>query len=47
VDWKVDNGQFEMDIEVPINCEAKVYLPQETNYTAVKSGKYSFKKRLQ
>lgn len=47
VDWKVDNGQFEMDIEIPVNCEAKVYLPQETHYIPVKSGKYSFKKRLQ
>ena len=46
VDWKVDNGQFEMDVEVPVNCEANIYLPQETNYTTVKGGKYSFKKRL-
>lgn len=46
VNWKVDNGQFEMDVEVPVNCEAKVFLPNETNYTAVKSGKYSFRKKL-
>ena len=46
VDWKVHNGQFEMDVEVPVNCEAKVYLPQETNYTTVKSGKYNFRKNL-
>ena len=46
VDWKVDNGEFEMDVEVPVNCETKVYLPQETNYTTVKSGKYSFRKIL-
>lgn len=46
VDWKVDNNLFEMDIEVPVNCEAKVYLPQETGYTAVKSGKYKFKKKF-
>ncbi|MGI6046882.1 MAG: family 78 glycoside hydrolase catalytic domain [Petrimonas sp.] len=46
VNWKVDNGQFEMDVEVPVNCEAKVFLPNETNYITVKSGKYSFKKKL-
>lgn len=46
VKWKVDNGQFEMDIEVPVNCEAKVYLPQETIYTTVKSGKHHFRKEL-
>jgi len=46
VDWKVDDGQFEMEIEVPVNCEAKVYLPQETDYTTVKSGKYKFKKKF-
>lgn len=46
VKWKVDNGQFVMDIEVPVNCEAKVYLPRETGYTTVKGGKYHFSKEL-
>lgn len=46
VDWSVNNGQFEMDIEVPFNCEAKVYLPKEAEYIIAKSGKHNFKKRL-
>ncbi len=46
VHWKIDDGLFKMDVEIPVNCEAKVYLPHETNYTTVKSGKYSFEKKL-
>lgn len=46
INWEVNDGQFEMEIEVPVNCTAKVYLPKENSYTTVKSGKYSFKKRI-
>lgn len=42
VNWKIDGDQFKMDISVPPNCTAKVYLPKESNYKSVGSGSHSF-----
>ena len=45
VDWRVEEGHFIMDLSVPFNCQAKVYLPGEENYKIVQSGTYSFRKK--
>lgn len=42
VNWKITDGQFKMDISIPHNCTAKVYLPQENDYKSVGSGNHSF-----
>src|SRR5690554_3801642 len=46
VDWRVEEGHFIMDLSVPFNCQAKVYLPGEENYELVQSGTYSFRNEL-
>lgn len=46
VDWKRDGDDFTLDIVIPANCSADVYLPGETQPKAVKSGKYSFSSKL-
>lgn len=42
VNWKIDGNEFKMDISVPHNCTAKVYLPQQDDYKSVGSGNHSF-----
>ena len=42
VNWKIDGDQFKMDLSVPHNCTAKVYLPQQEDYKDVGSGHHSF-----
>lgn len=41
VDWKRDNGQFMIDVSIPVNSSAKVVLPNKEVHN-VGSGKYSF-----
>ncbi|WP_352421171.1 glycoside hydrolase family 78 protein [Proteiniphilum sp.] len=42
VNWKIDGDQFRMDLSVPHNCTAKVYLPQQEDCLSVGSGNHSF-----
>jgi hypothetical protein len=42
VNWRIDDDQFKMNLSVPHNCTAKVYLPQQDDYKAVGSGNHSF-----
>lgn len=42
VNWKIDGDQFKMDLTVPHNCTANVYLPQQDSYKVVGSGNHSF-----
>lgn len=44
VDWKRESDMFTLNISVPANCTAKVYLPQETSYNEVGSGNHTFTK---
>lgn len=46
VKWKKDNNIFTMDVSIPDNCSAEVYLPKEKNGKKIGSGHYSFKKVL-
>ena len=41
VNWKIDGNQFKMDISIPHNCSAKVYLPQREDWISVGSGEHS------
>ncbi|MEA5081363.1 MAG: glycoside hydrolase family 78 protein [Dysgonamonadaceae bacterium] len=46
VDWKIENEKFTMNISIPENCKAKVYLPGEELFKEVGSGAYSFSKNI-
>ena len=41
-DWKIAAGQFRLEVTIPGNTTAKVYLPGETAAREVASGKHSF-----
>jgi len=42
VNWRIDGDQFKMNLSVPHNCTAKVYLPQQEDYKAIGAGHHSF-----
>lgn len=46
VNWKIEGNQFKMNISIPHNCTAKVYLPDEDDYKSVGSGNHSFAKKI-
>lgn len=46
VDWRVNENQFTLEVSIPFNSKAKVYLPGEDKYELIQSGTYSFKKNL-
>ncbi|MDD4778441.1 MAG: glycoside hydrolase family 78 protein [Fermentimonas sp.] len=46
VDWKNENGTFTLNVSVPVNCTAKIYLPNESQFKTVGSGKHTFTKEL-
>ena len=41
VNWKVENGVFTMDVEIPVNCSATIILPNKEEYF-MGSGKQTF-----
>jgi hypothetical protein len=42
VNWKKENNKFWLNVEIPVNCSAKVILPGNPEPKYVNSGKYSF-----
>lgn len=42
VNWKINGNRFEMNLSVPANCTAKVYLPNENEYKTAGSGNHHF-----
>lgn len=46
VDWHVADNQFTLEVSVPFNCQAKIYLPGEESHEVVQSGSYTFQKKL-
>lgn len=46
VEWKRDGNLFSMQVSVPVNCAADVFLPGEKTSKTIKSGKYSFETKL-
>ena len=47
VNWKREGNKFTLNVVVPTNCTADVYLPNEKEFKTVKSGKYTFEKDLE
>jgi len=41
VDWKVENGLFTLNVEIPVNCSATIILPNKEKHF-VESGKQMF-----
>lgn len=37
--WKIDNGNFSLDVEIPANTTATVYIPSNNNGTVTENGK--------
>lgn len=46
VNWRIENKRFILDVSVPYNTTAEVYLPGEKVPKTVKGGKYSFEKNI-
>ena len=46
VNWRIENKRFMLDVSVPYNTTAEVYLPGEKVPKTVKGGKYSFEKNI-
>ncbi len=46
VGWTQRDGEFTLNVTIPVNCSAKVYLPGEQEAKSVKSGTYTFKKKI-
>jgi homoserine trans-succinylase len=46
VDWRNENGLFTLNVSIPANCTAKIYLPQEEKEITVGSGNHRFTKEI-
>lgn len=47
VQWEVKDDEFVLKVEIPVNSEAKIYMPgQSKPQYEVKSGKYTFKCKI-
>ncbi len=47
VDWKIrDEGMFVMDVEIPVNTTAVIYVPGKEGMEEVGSGKYHYETRI-
>lgn len=44
VDWNKQDGVFTLNVSIPANCTAKIYMPNEKEYKTVGSGNYTFTK---
>jgi len=42
VNWKLNGNTFILDVNIPLNTTADVYLPGSATSKTVKGGKYSF-----
>jgi len=46
VHWKKEHGRFTLNVSVPANCTAKIYLPQEEKPITVGSGNHQLTKEM-
>lgn len=46
VHWEKRDQNFRLNVEIPVNCSAQIYLPGDETPITVKSGRYSFEKNL-
>jgi len=47
VDWRLEGKKFTLKVEVPANCTADVYLPENKTVHKVNSGTYQFESTIQ
>ncbi|MDD3512366.1 MAG: alpha-L-rhamnosidase C-terminal domain-containing protein, partial [Fermentimonas sp.] len=43
VDWEKQDNVFTLNVSIPANCTAKIYLPDDSQYKTVGSGKHTFR----
>ena len=46
VNWRNENGTFNLSVSVPANCSAKIFLPDDNESIEVGSGSYNFTKEM-
>jgi homoserine trans-succinylase len=46
VHWKKEQGRFTLNVSIPANCTAKIYLPGEEKEITVGSGNHRFTKEI-
>ncbi|WP_343670039.1 glycoside hydrolase family 78 protein [Chitinophaga sp.] len=46
VDWKIQDTRFIMDVEIPVNTTAEIYVPGKEGKEEVGSGKYHYESTL-
>jgi hypothetical protein len=46
VHWKKEQGRFTLNVSIPANCTATIYLPQEEKEITVGSGNHRFTKEI-
>lgn len=47
VEWAHRGGLFTLNVTIPVNCSANVYLPGDEEPKEIESGTYSFKKKIE
>jgi alpha-L-rhamnosidase len=45
-DWKIENGIFVLDVTIPANTTADIYLPGSKKIIKTGSGKYQYKIKM-
>lgn len=46
VEWTHEDGVFKLEVAIPVNCTAKIYLPGDETAQEVESGTHTFTKTL-
>lgn len=46
-DWKIEDNLFTLNVSIPANCTAKVYMPNENGFKEIGSGNYTFTEDIQ
>ena len=36
--WKIENGKFRLDVTIPANTSAKIYIPEQYGFNITESG---------
>lgn len=47
VDWKIEENLFTLNVSIPANCTAKVYMPNKNDFKEIGSGNYTFTEDIQ
>ena len=44
--WKINNGEFELEVLIPVNTTAEIFLPGSKTSIKTGSGTYTYKTKL-